>query len=132
MNSHSLLNICVFFKLYCLLHVLCFIVFSMFFMLSERPLCSIVLLPCLAILTNLILFFIYPTHSELLFTVKPFYNLSLPLSTQPFSVVLCAWWNIHALDSGTPLWSVGKRIAVYPQRFLCFMYLNFIANCPTF
>jgi len=33
-----------------------FIVFSMFFMLSVKPLCSIVLLPFPAILTNLILF----------------------------------------------------------------------------
>jgi len=44
-----------------------------------------------------------PTHTELLFTVKLFYNLSLPLPIQPHSlvlyvlvgtslVVLCAWW----------------------------------------
>jgi len=55
-NSHCLRNICVFSillsKLYCLLHVLCFIVFSVFFMLSVGPLCSIVLLPFLAILTK--------------------------------------------------------------------------------
>jgi len=39
----------------------------------------------------------YLTHTGSLFTVKPFYNLSLPLSTQPHSVVLCAWWNIHTM-----------------------------------
>jgi len=37
----------------------------------------------------------YPTHTGLLFTVKPFYNLPLPLSIQPLLVVLCAWWNIR-------------------------------------
>jgi len=64
-----------------------FNVFSMF-MLSVRPLCGIVLLPFFAILIKVILFFMYPRHAGLLFAVKPFYNLSLPLSIQHHSVVL--------------------------------------------
>jgi len=60
-----------------------FIVFSMFFMLFAKPPCSIVLLPFSAILTNLILF-IFHVQTLLyyftVFTVKPFCNLSLPLS----------------------------------------------------
>jgi len=60
-------------------------------MLSVKPLCSIVLLPFLAILANFILcIFMDLTHTGL-FTVKPFYNLSLPLFIQPHLVVLCAW-----------------------------------------
>jgi len=101
----------VFCKLCCLLHVLRFIAFSVFFMLSVRPLCSIVFLPFLAILTDLILFFMYPTNTELLFTVKPFY-LSLPLFIPPHSVVLCALWSIHEMGGGFPFWSVGKCITV--------------------
>jgi len=62
-------------------------------MLSAKPLCSIVLLPFSAILTDLILFFMHPTHTGLLFAVKTFYNLSLPI--QCHSVVLCAWCDIH-------------------------------------
>jgi len=39
----------------------------------------------------------YPTHAGLMFTAKPFHNLSLPLLIQPHLVVLCAWWDIHAM-----------------------------------
>jgi len=75
------------------------------FMLSAKPLCSIVLLPFSAILTNLILFLFHvPNTTVLMFTVKPFYNLSLPLSAQfhlgcyvpgrtdtqwPYSIMVC-------------------------------------------
>jgi len=55
-------------------------------MLSVKPLlCSIVLLPSSAILTNLTLFIFHvPNTTVLLFTVvKPFCDLSLPLSVQP-------------------------------------------------
>jgi len=38
----------------------------------------------------------YPTLTELLFTAKPFYTLFLPLPIPPYSVMLCAWWDIHA------------------------------------
>ena len=49
-----------------------FIVFSMFFLLSVKPLCSTVLLPFSAILSNLILFIFHvPNTTVLLFTVKP-------------------------------------------------------------
>jgi len=72
-----------------------FIVFSMF---SVNPLRSIVLLPFSAILTNLILFIFHvPNTTVLLFTVKPFCNLSLPLSAQPHLGVLCAWSNTHTM-----------------------------------
>ena len=82
-----------------------FIVFSIFFMLSVKPLCSTVLLPFSAILINFILFIFHvPNTTVLLFTVKPFCNLSLPLSVQPYLGVLCAWWNTH--NGGTPSWSV--------------------------
>ena len=75
-----------------------FIIFSMFFTLSVNPLCSIVLLPFSAILTNLILFIFHiPNTTVLLFTVKPFCNLSLPLSTQPHLGVLCVWSNTHTM-----------------------------------
>jgi len=79
-----------------------FIVFSkFFFMLSVKPLCSIVFLPFSAILTNLILFVFHVSNTTgLLFTVKPLCNLSLPLSVQPHLGVLCAWWNTH--NGGTP------------------------------
>jgi len=61
-------------------------------------LCSIVLLPFSVILTNLILFIFHvPNTTALLFTVKPFGNLSLPLSAQPHLVVLCAWSNTHTM-----------------------------------
>jgi len=74
MNSHRLPNACVFCEVYCLQYV--------FFMLSVKPLCSIVLLPFLAILTNIILFAFHVSNTTvLLFFVKPFCNLSLPLST---------------------------------------------------
>jgi len=53
--------------------------------------CSIVLLPFSAILTNFILFIFHvPNTTVLLFTVKAFCNLSLPLSAQPYLGVLCA------------------------------------------
>jgi len=53
-------------------------------MLYVNPLCSIVLLPSSAILTNLIFVnFHVPITTVSLFTVKPFCNLSLPLSVQP-------------------------------------------------
>jgi len=82
-----------------------FVVFSMFFMLSVKPLCSIVLLSFSAILTNLILFiFRVPNTTVLLFTVKPFCHLSLPLSAQTRLGVLCAWSNTH--NGSTPSWSV--------------------------
>jgi len=67
-------------------------------MFSVKPLCSIVLLPFSAILTNLTLFIFHvPNANVLLFTVKPFCNLSLPLSVQPHLVVLCAWSNTHTM-----------------------------------
>jgi len=43
-----------------------FIVFGMFFMLSVKPLCSIVLLPFSAILTNLILFIFHVPNTTVL------------------------------------------------------------------
>jgi len=53
-------------------------------MLSVNPLCSIVLLLSSDILTNLTLFIFHvPNTIVSLFTVKPFRNLSLPLSVQP-------------------------------------------------
>ena len=89
MHSHRLPNVCVFCELYCLQYVL---------MLSVKPLCSIVLLPFSAILTNLILFIFHvPNTTVLLFTVKPVCNLSLPLSAQPHLGVLCAWSNTHTM-----------------------------------
>jgi len=33
----------------------------------------------------------------LLSIVKPFCNLSLPLSVQPYLRVLCVWWNTHTM-----------------------------------
>jgi len=58
-----------------------FIVFSTFFVLSVKPLCSNVLIPFSAILTKLILFISHvPNTTVSLFSVKPFCNLSLPLS----------------------------------------------------
>jgi len=61
-----------------------FTVFSMFFMLSVKPLCSVVLLHFSTILSNPTLFIFHvPDTTVLLFTVKPFCNLSLPLSVQP-------------------------------------------------
>jgi len=38
----------------------------------------------------------YLTHTGLLFTAEPFHYLSLPLSIQPHSMALCAWWDTHA------------------------------------
>jgi len=54
-------------ELYCLQYVfLCFLI-------SVNPLCSIVLLPSSAILTNLTLFIFHvPNTTVSLFTVKPF------------------------------------------------------------
>ena len=73
-------------------------VFGMFFMLTVKPLRSIVLLPFSAILTNLILLIFYvPNTTVLLFTVKPFCNLSLPLSAQSHLGVLRAWSNTHTM-----------------------------------
>jgi len=69
-------------------------------MLSVKPLCSrpIVLLPFSAILIILILFIFHiPNTTVLLFTVKPFCNLSLPLSAQTHLGVLCAWLNTHTM-----------------------------------
>jgi len=43
-----------------------FIVFVMFFMLSLKPLCTIVLLPFSAILTNLILFIFHAPNAYVL------------------------------------------------------------------
>jgi len=104
-----------------------------------------------AILTNLILFFIfmYPTHTELLFTVKPFYNMSIPLPMQPHSLVPCArddqimlfyyailscFWKIISVSDPNPVLvkiviSVSKN---YPKMyydaqhiFLCSVYFVF-------
>jgi len=69
-------------------------------MLFVKPLCSVVLLPFSAILTNLILFIFHVVNTYttvLLFTVKPFCNLSLPLSAEPHLGVLCAWSNTHTM-----------------------------------
>ena len=75
-----------------------FIVFSMFFMLSVKPLGSVILLPFSAIVTNFILFIFHvPNTTVLLFTVKPFCTLSLLLSAQPNLGVLCAWWNTYTM-----------------------------------
>ena len=63
-------------------------------MLSVKPLCHIVLLPFSAILTNLILFVFHVSNT---ITVKPFCNLSLPLSFQPHLGVLCAWQNTYTM-----------------------------------
>jgi len=75
-----------------------FIVFSMFFVIPVKPLCSIVSLSFSAILTKLILFIFHvPNTTVLLFTVKPFCNLSLLLSAQPHLGVLCACSNFHTM-----------------------------------
>jgi len=67
-------------------------------MLFVKPLCSIVLIPSSAILTNLTLFIFHvPNTTVLLFTVKPLRNLSLLLSVQPHMELLCAWWNTHTM-----------------------------------
>ena len=88
-NSHRLPNVCVFCELYCLQHV--------FFYAFCKPLCSIVLLPSSAILTNLTLFIFHVLNTTVsLFTVKPFCDLSLPVCPAPFGV-LCAWWNTHTM-----------------------------------
>jgi len=74
-------------------------------MLSVKPLCSIVLLPSSAILTNLTLYIFHiPNTTVLLFTVKPFCNLSLPLSVQPIWGPRCLVEHTH--NDGTPSWSV--------------------------
>jgi len=74
-------------------------------MLSVKPLCSIVLLPFSAILTNLILFIFHvPNATVLLLTVKRFCNLSLPLSVQAhLGVATCLVEHTH--NGGTPSWS---------------------------
>jgi len=75
MNSHCLPNVCVFF--------VSLLSSVRLFMLSVNPLCSIVLLPSSAILTNLTLFIFHVSNTTVsLFTVKSFCNLSLPLSVQ--------------------------------------------------
>jgi len=79
-----------------------FIVFSMFFMLSIKPQCSIVLLPfSLAILTNLILFVFHVPNTTHYCSVLLFFNLfviSLYLVCL-FNLiwVQCAWWNTHTM-----------------------------------
>jgi len=58
----------------------------------------------------------YPT---LLFTVKPFCNLSVPLSAQPHLGVLCTWLNTHTmavLHHGLynfTVFSVWLRVVLY-------------------
>ena len=59
-----------------------FIVFSMFFYAFCKPPVQYCFAPSLAILTNLTLFFFMYDTTVSLFTVKPFCNLSLPLSVQ--------------------------------------------------
>jgi len=68
-------------------------------MLSVTPLCSIVLLPSSAILTNLTLFIFHvPNNTTVsLFTVKPCCNLSLPLSVEPQLGCYVRWWNTHTM-----------------------------------
>jgi len=47
---------------------------------------------------NLILFIFHvPNTTVLLFTVKPFRNLSFPLSTQSHLGLLCAWSSTHTV-----------------------------------
>jgi len=52
----------------------------------------------------------YRTHTRLLFTAKPFHNLSLPLSVSAYSTsfsgAIYAWWDI----AYTQLWSMGNYI----------------------
>jgi len=108
-----------------------FIVFSMFFMLSF---CNASVQYCLAPhfshpdygngngngllfhmtqpisrkMTNLILFiFRVPNTTVLLFTVKPFCNLSLPLSAKLHLGVLCAWSNTR--DDHYPVFRLDIR-----------------------
>jgi len=70
----------------------------------------------------------YQSHTELLFTVKPFYNLSLPLSIKPDSlvlcsflvehhwVVLCAWWN-PIIIGGSRIFLGGAQGRVHPDVY---------------
>jgi len=93
-NTRRLLSICVFCELYY------FILSSVcFFMASVKLLCSIVLLPSSAILTNLtLLIYHIPNTTVLLFTVKPFCNLSLLCLSNPiWGAIICAWWNTRIM-----------------------------------
>jgi len=63
----------------------------MFFYAFCKAFVQYCFLPFSAILTNLILLIFHvPNTNVLLFTVKPFCNLSLPLSVQTYLGVLCA------------------------------------------
>jgi len=65
MNSHRVPNVCVFCELYCLQNV--------FYAFCKLPkLCSIVLLPSSAILTNLTLFIFHVPNSNTTSTVSLF------------------------------------------------------------
>jgi len=76
-------------------------------MLSVKPLGSVVFLPSSAILTNLTLFIFHvPNTTVLLFTVKPFCNLYLPLSVQPHLGCYSMCLVEHTHNGGTPSWSV--------------------------
>ena len=101
-NEWPLPSICVCF-LWALLSSVCF-----FFILSVKPLCSIVLLPFSAILTNLILFvFHVPNTTVLLFTVKPFSDFVICLTSVCSSSSEGAMCLVeHTYNGGTPSWSV--------------------------
>jgi len=125
MNSYYLPNICVFCKLYCLLHVLHSIVFSMFFMLSVRSLCSIVLLHSLAILNNLILFFMYPTHTELLLNIS-----MICLYLCLFNLI--RWCYVYVPGGTYTQWTVvlnyGPQCITISSRFLWFLYFGHLSH----
>ena len=90
-------------------------------MLSVKPLCSIVLFPFSAILTNPILFIFHtPNITILPFTVKPFCNLSLPLSVQPHLGVLA---HVPGETHGM---AVGYSIIMVCLILLCSFMLVYV------
>jgi len=86
-----------------------------FFMLSVNPLCCVVLLPSSAILTNLTLFISHVLNTTVsLFAVKPFCNLSLPLSVQPHLGYYVPGGThtmmvLHHDHKKKIIWTTGKR-----------------------
>ena len=91
-----------------------FIVFSMFFMLCVKPLCSIVLHPFSAILTNLSLFIFHvPNTTVLLFTVKPFVICLYLCLPNPI-------WGCYALGRTHTQWRYSIMVCII---LLCFSFL---------
>jgi len=74
-----------------------------FFILSVKPLCSIVLLPFSAILANLILFVFHVSNTTgLLLTVKPICNVFTSACSTSFGGAMCLVDHTH--NGGTPPW----------------------------